>query len=122
MLDLNRLLEPNAIVPVDMQTTRLLIDAIRSLRDELQARAEDARNDEAAALLWIAAVANKCGTDGVLHLTDADMRAAANLVLERADDPDGGVLIRVSQEQAPQIVEHTPVLAKVDSSIVLTSH
>lgn len=121
MLDLNRILEPGAVVPIDHQTTRQLVEAVRSLRDELLAREKDASAEQAAALWYIAAVAHKCGTDGVLHLTAEDMQAAESLILERADDPDGGVLIRVSQEQAPQIVEHNPVLAKVDSSIVLTN-
>lgn len=57
----------------------------------------------------------------VQRLTAADMRSAEHLILERADDADGGVLIRVSQEQRPQIVEHVPVLVKVDTSIVLTN-
>lgn len=119
MLDLDKILAPNAIVPVDVNTTSQLVEAIRRLRDELDTRAREDAAQQAAALYYIAAVANKCGTDGVLHLTAEDMKAAESLILERADDPDGGVMIRVSQEQQPAIVEWKPVLAKAERPIVL---
>lgn len=87
--------------------------------EELQAELDALRQEmtlEQSGMLWyLAAVAHKCGTNGVLTISAADMEAASNMVLERADTEDGGVLIRVT----PDIVEAQPVLAKAEPIILL---
>lgn len=54
--------------------------------------------EQTGALLYIAAIVHKFSDHtGTVRMTDKEMRAALPLILERADAPDGGLILRVTR-------------------------
>lgn len=124
MID-HKFLEPNAIVPVDMQTTQQLVSTAIALRQRIGVLEEELRQEGEGALLFLAAIVERAVGVGVnMTFSDVDMQRAMDLELQRADPPEGGLILRVLRKAEPPpaprlVVDNAPVLAKASKSIVL---
>lgn len=118
-------LEPNAVVPVDADTTQQLVAAIGALQQRIGVLQEQMSQEQQGALLYIAAIVERAVGVGVnMTFSDEDMQRAMDLDLERADPPDGGLVLRVLRKAEPPqpprlVVDNAPVLAKAEKTIVL---
>lgn len=90
-----------------------LVRQIRDLQEALQDQAEGAAH-YMAAILW-----KTMGVNEPLVMTEEEMRYCFTLELERGIAPNNGFAARVV-EPPPEIARaQTPVLAKVNHSIIL---
>lgn len=107
---------------------------LENTEQALRALQKDYLDEQNGAFLWIAAVVGRAVAHGTrMTFSKADMEEAAHLILQRAEGPDGGVILLVEDPvPAPDpdfhpipeppkklITELSPVLAKAKKTIVL---
>jgi hypothetical protein len=103
------------------------VDTIESLQQRIAQLESEMQQQQAGALMYIAAVvAHAVGVGHEMRLSNGDLCAAAGLELERGDAADGGLVLRVTrpdtaevQPELPLVVERKPVLARAETTIVL---
>ena len=98
---------------------------VEDLQRQIGLLKEELQRQQQGALLYIAAIVERAVGAGVnMTFSDEDMQRAMDLELQRADPPEGGLILRVLRKAEPQpaprlVVDNAPVLAKASKSIVL---
>lgn len=107
-MTIDEMLQPQAAILCNEDTIAQLLSEVRRLRADLD-------NEGNGALAYIAAIVLKSG--GRMELSNKDMVEGLYYSLERAERPDGGMILQAVKPQELALAEFNPVIAKPDMTL-----